>query len=66
MDVYWAEDGELVILDYKTDAVKEEAELIKRYRTQLELYAEALEKAAGMRVKEKVIYSFALRRAVRV
>ncbi len=66
VDVYWAEDGELVILDYKTDAVKEEAELIKRYRTQLELYAEALEKAAGMRVKEKVIYSFALRRAVRV
>lgn len=65
VDVYWVEDGELVILDYKTDAVRQETELVKRYQIQLELYAEALQKAAGMRVKETLIYSFALKKTVR-
>ncbi len=66
VDVYWIEDGGLVILDYKTDSVKQEEELVKRYKIQLELYAEALQKAAGVQVKEKLIYSFALRKTVRV
>ncbi len=66
VDVYWVEDGELVILDYKTDAVEQEEELVKRYRTQLELYGEALQRATGKRVKEKLIYSFVLHKTIQV
>ena len=64
VDVYWEEDGELVILDYKTDAVKEPEKLIERYAVQLDLYGEALEKATGKKVKEKVIYSFSMQKEV--
>jgi ATP-dependent helicase/nuclease subunit A len=60
VDVYFEEDGQLVVLDYKTDRVREASELVERYHTQLDYYAEALHKLTGKPVKEKVIYSFAL------
>lgn len=66
VDVYWVEDDELVILDYKTDKVSKAEQLTKRYRMQLELYAEALQKATGKKLKEKIIYSFSLQKAVSV
>ena len=66
VDVYWEEDGRLVILDYKTDSVKEPEKLAERYAVQLDLYAEALEKATGKPVKEKIIYSFYLQREILV
>ena len=47
-------------MDDKTDAVKEEKELIDRYKTQLDYYEEALKRITGMNVKERLIYSFAL------
>ncbi|MDE7313714.1 MAG: helicase-exonuclease AddAB subunit AddA [Eubacterium sp.] len=64
VDVYWVEGGELVILDYKTDAVTKEEQLTKRYQAQLDLYGEALQKATGKKVKEKIIYSFSLHKPV--
>lgn len=60
IDVYFVEDNEIVLLDYKTDAVKTGEELQKRYQTQIDYYTEALEKITGLRVKEKILYSFAL------
>ena len=60
VDVYFEEDGQLVVLDYKTDRVREASELVERYHTQLDYYAESLHKLTGKPVKEKVIYSFAL------
>ncbi|MEG1877418.1 MAG: helicase-exonuclease AddAB subunit AddA [Lachnospiraceae bacterium] len=60
IDVYFEEDGELVVADYKTDQVTSGAELWNRYRTQLDYYADALERLTGKQVKEKIIYSFAL------
>ncbi|MCR5388312.1 MAG: helicase-exonuclease AddAB subunit AddA [Lachnospiraceae bacterium] len=60
IDVYFEEDGELVLLDYKTDKVSSEKELTDRYKTQLDLYKKALSRATGMNVKEVLIYSFAL------
>ena len=56
-------DG-LVIVDYKTDRVKEEAELTARYHSQLELYAKALEQITDKKVKETWIYSFSLEKAI--
>lgn len=66
IDVYFEEEGSLVVADYKTDVVEREEELIKRYKAQLEYYAEALEKLTGKPVKEKVIYSFYLGKEIPV
>ncbi len=60
IDVYWEEDGELVVLDYKTDRVKQGQELVTRYQLQLAYYAEALMRITGKPVREKLIYSFHL------
>ena len=53
-------DGELVILDYKTDKVSPHGKeaIADRYRIQLECYANALGKILGKKVKEKLIYLF--------
>ena len=64
IDVFFYEDGELVIADYKTDRVENADELIKRYRTQLDYYQRALEQITGVHVKERLIYSFALAREI--
>lgn len=70
IDLYFEEDGELVIVDYKTDRVMKgkagEKELVKRYAIQLDYYAKALAQLTGKKVKEKIIYSFALGREVNV
>ncbi|MFI3213161.1 MAG: 3'-5' exonuclease, partial [Eubacteriales bacterium] len=60
IDAYFIEEGEIVLVDYKTDRVKTKEELKSRYHVQLEYYKEALEKLTGLGVKESVIYSFAL------
>ncbi|MBR6229566.1 MAG: UvrD-helicase domain-containing protein [Eubacterium sp.] len=59
IDGYFEEDGEIVLMDYKTDRFDGEDEnLIRRYHIQLELYREALEKLVGKKVKECYLYSF--------
>ncbi len=60
IDVYFEEGKELVLLDYKTDRVSRREELTDKYRLQLDCYAKALEQITGKKVKEKIIYSFAL------
>ena len=66
IDAYFLEDEEIVLVDYKTDYVRrgEEKKLIERYHTQLEDYGQALERMTRRRVKEKYIYSFALKKAI--
>lgn len=65
-DCVFIEDGELVLLDYKTDRVNSGEELANRYRRQLELYRAAMEKLYGMPVKEGLLYSFSLGETVKV
>ena len=60
IDLYFEEADGLVLLDYKTDSVKEAKQLLERYQTQMDLYARALAAATGKPVKEKLIYSFKL------
>ncbi len=64
IDAYFEEDGEWVVLDYKTDRVSHSQELVERYQVQLDYYAKALHQITGKSVKEKVIYSFALSREI--
>ena len=63
IDVYFEEDGGLILVDYKTDKVSKkggEDELRRRYALQLEYYAKALSQLLQKPVKEKIIYSFSL------
>ena len=60
IDVFFEENGRYVLLDYKTDAVESAEELVKRYRVQLDYYAEALEQFSRYRDTEKILYSFKL------
>ena len=64
IDVYFEEDGELVVADYKTDRVSNGQELIDKYQKQLDYYARALQNLTGKRVKEKIIYSFGLKKEI--
>lgn len=66
IDVYFEEEDGLVVLDYKTDKVRSATELVERYHAQLEYYAKALEQVLGKKVKEKIIYSFTLRKEIYV
>ena len=58
IDCWFEEDGELVLVDYKTDRVDEIEQIHEKYDIQLDLYKEALEKITKKRVKEKFIYLF--------
>lgn len=60
IDVFFEEDGGLVIADYKTDRVRSADELRARYQVQLDYYAEALERLTHKKTKQKLLYSFAL------
>ena len=66
IDVYFEEEDGLVVLDYKTDRVSDEKELVNKYHAQLDYYAKALEQLTEKKVKEKLIYSFALGKEIRL
>ena len=68
IDAWFEEDDGLVLVDYKTDRVKEGGEniLLDRYQIQLFYYAKALAQITGKKVKEAVIYSLALQKEIPV
>lgn len=72
IDCYFEEEGELVLVDYKSNYLKgeydEEAigKLVEGYRGQLALYKEALEKIKGQKVREVYLYLFSIDREVKV
>lgn len=64
IDVFFEEEDGVVLLDYKTDRVDNEKQLILRYTKQLQLYAAAIERTGNRKVKEAYLYSFALDKTV--
>lgn len=66
IDVFFEEPDGIVLLDYKTDRVKTKKELLDRYDIQLKLYQEAIERATGKKVKERILYSFCLGESIAV
>ena len=66
IDCMFVEDGELVLLDYKTDRGLSEQEFSDHYSDQLMWYKEAAEKLTKMRVKEAYLYSFDNHNAIRI
>lgn len=68
VDCFFEEDGELVVVDFKTDHVSR-AQLDERaehYRPQLEAYSMALTRVMRKKVKEKVLYFFSAGEEVRL
>lgn len=68
IDCYFEEEGELVLIDYKTDYVGkgQEEKIVENYKMQIDFYAEALERITKKRVKEKYLYLLSVNREVRV
>ena len=67
IDAYFEEpDGSIVLVDYKTDRVKDASVLKARYALQLRLYAKALEQLLDQPIRECLIYSARLGQTVTV
>lgn len=67
IDLYYeTPQGTLVLVDYKTDKIKEEAELINKYSTQLKVYKKALEQGAKKQVEAVYIYSIYLDKEIKI
>ena len=69
IDLYFIkQDGDIVLVDYKTDYVEKgkENELVEKYRKQLEIYRKALEQALEKNVEKCYIYSVYLEKLIEV
>ncbi|MBQ2697209.1 MAG: UvrD-helicase domain-containing protein, partial [Clostridia bacterium] len=64
IDCVYERDGEVVLVDYKTDRVRAVSVLAERYRSQLLLYCAAYRRMTGRAVHRAVIYSFHLAETV--
>lgn len=67
VDCFWIEDGQLVIVDFKTDRIFGDLEQkTENYRPQLTAYAKALGRIYGLPVRETILYFFDAGSSVRV
>lgn len=69
IDLYYInKDNELILVDYKTDYLKEgeEKSLVIKYKKQLELYKRALETSLGRDVVKTYIYSTVLNKNINI
>lgn len=68
IDVFFEEDHELVLVDFKTDRVTPDnyRELVNQYKVQINLYREALETIKQSKVKESYLYFFDTAEAIPV
>ncbi|HHZ01693.1 MAG TPA: helicase-exonuclease AddAB subunit AddA [Tissierellia bacterium] len=73
IDCYFIEEGEAVIVDYKTDTIDESKDvtaqinlLKQEYKDQVTLYKEALERIRGIKVKECYLYFFSIGQEVKI
>lgn len=64
IDCAFVENEKIVVLDYKTDRVREAQTLAKRYQKQLSVYKRAAESIFGMPVSETLLYSFPLEKTI--
>ena len=63
-DLVVIKEKEIVLIDYKTTKFKTEEMFKKKYKTQLEIYAKAIEKFYNKPVYKKYIYSFYFDKAI--
>lgn len=63
MDLVIYKDNEIIIVDFKTDAVDNEQKLIDLYTTQLQTYKKAMKKLTNLPINT-CIYSFSLSKCI--
>ena len=56
IDCLYIKDGEIFIIDYKSDTYGSVGEIADRYRTQLLMYGAAVEKKFGKKPISSVLY----------
>ena len=56
----------IIVVDFKTDRVKNEQQLIDAYSEQLSIYADACSKIFSKPIVEKIIYSFHLGKSIKL
>ncbi len=67
IDLYYRkENGEIVLVDYKTDKINQKEELKEKYKEQLKIYKQALEKSLCTKVAKVYIYSIYLGESIEV
>lgn len=66
VDLYFEEDGELVVVDYKTDNPHNLEKEKENYARQVKIYGSVLPKITGMRVKEIYLYAFVTGEALKI
>ena len=66
IDAFFVEGDKVVVVDYKTDSVKEAGILIDRYQAQLDYYERALLQLTEAKESEKIIYSVSLGTEIRL
>lgn len=59
-------DDKLILVDYKTDYVQHENELVEKYKGQIDLYKEALEQSLDKKVDKMCIYSVYLNKLIEI
>lgn len=66
VDCAFVENGELVIVDFKTDKASDGSELAEKYRDQLSVYRRCLAEVLDLPVKQTIIYSFRLGECIEI
>ncbi|MEE1007218.1 MAG: helicase-exonuclease AddAB subunit AddA [Acutalibacteraceae bacterium] len=66
VDLCFEEKGEIIVVDFKTDRTDNPADLATAYGEQLSIYAAACEKIFEKKVRQKIIYSFALSEEIEI
>ncbi len=59
IDLYFEENENIILVDYKTDKIRNNLNKIKKqYEIQLSLYKKAIERNTGKTVKQTILYMF--------
>ncbi|BBB90469.1 MAG TPA: helicase-exonuclease AddAB subunit AddA [Methylomusa anaerophila] len=66
IDCLFTEADGVVLLDYKTDRTGDARELVAKYAAQLSMYAVAVERILGLKVKEQYLYAFGMGEAIKL
>lgn len=63
-DMYFVENGEIVLIDYKSDTAENLEKELDNYCAQIMTYKEILPQVTGLTVKELYLYSFSTGKAI--
>ena len=67
IDLYFIEENEnIVLVDYKTDHIKNENELVEKYKVQLKIYKDALRNSLDRKIEDVFIYSVYLEKEIKI